>query len=115
MANENEKPQSTSNPELYAKLSQPRPRKDVDASLTAFHEELYALRVKHGITDLTWAAAAVVAEPDGKAGLIATLGHYGDHAKALPHAAALFRHYREEQDRATLAMAGIGAEDLEPS
>jgi hypothetical protein len=93
-------------PELYARLTTPRPRADVDAALSAFDDELYALRAKHGIADLTVVAGVSVETDDGPKVIVAT-SHYGHQGNALCCVGAAFAQLRAEQDAETLAMAGI--------
>lgn len=94
-------------PALYARLATPRPKAEVDAALDAFDDELYALRVKHGIADLTIVAGFSVETDDGPKVIIST-AHYGHPGNALCCVGAAFAQLRAEQDTETLAMAGIG-------
>lgn len=95
------------NPELYARLTKPRPRAEVLAALEAFDAELYALREKHGIADLLVTSATHMEKDDGGSEVIITFSHYGNGGFALPMAGATFAHLRAEQDAETLAMAGL--------
>ena len=103
-----------SNPELYAQLCQPRPRADVAASLTAFDEELYALRAKHGIADLLYVAGVAIEDPDGSKVEILQ-GYYGNTGMALPMVGAVFAGLRQQQEEETLAMAAFVVEALRES
>lgn len=93
-------------PELYAKLSTPFETEEAArAALHAFMDEVYEVRKKHGIPDVTIGAMAIV---QGATTPAATLGHFGNNLMALPMTAIMFKHYREEHEQRVLAMAGLG-------
>lgn len=102
-------------PETYMRLIKPRPREEVAAALAAFMDDLYALRVKHGICDVGVIAGASVdtgePNPDGMMTMARVCGHFGNSTNALPMAAMLFRYHHEEAkaalDAEALEMAGI--------
>lgn len=48
------------NPDLYTKLSTPRPRAEVDAAIAAFGADVRAARDRHGIAELLCVFGAVV-------------------------------------------------------
>lgn len=96
-------------PDTYMRLLQPRPPEEVAAASKAFMDELMALRVKHGVCDLSFIFAVAVdtgePTPEGTIAMVASHGHYGNYNNALPFAAALFRTCRENAKTAVAAEA----------
>jgi hypothetical protein len=82
-------------PDLYARLIQPRPRADVEAALRAFDEELYALRTKHGIPDLLVVHTTVI---DGAGPQVGSM-YYGNTGLALQVAAVGLSIWRQRAHR----------------
>ena len=68
------------NPDLYTKLSTPRPRAEVHAAIAAFGADVRAARDRHGIAELLCVFGAVVEgaeEGDAPSTAIAVMS-YGD-------------------------------------
>ncbi len=113
------------NPSLYRRLSQPRPRAEVEAAIAAFDADVQAARERHGIAELLIVCGAVVAPAPAEEGrreatAIAT-AHYGD-PKMLPTLALAARNWARRAHMAifdSLFAAGVDggyeeAEDSEP-
>lgn len=99
-------------PEMYERLSRPWPsREAAHVAIGAFFEEAHALRVKHGIADVTILAAVEVNEAGKTAGFMHS-HHSGDSRNQLAMVASAFRSLRERNDEAARAMAGLAAPDV---
>lgn len=101
-----------SDPEMYQRLSRPWPTsKAGQQAMTAFFQDAHALRIKHGIKDVT-ILAVVAVNNDGKQGDIMSMHHSGDGRNSLPMVASAFRQLRENDRRAMIEMAGLAAPDV---
>lgn len=99
-------------PGMYERLNRPWPsREAADTAVVAFFEEVHALRIKHGIADVT-VLAAVSVNDNGRTTGIMHSHHSGDRRNQLAMVASAFRTLREQDDEATLQMAGLAAPDV---
>ena len=90
-------------PATYHRLAKPRTPEEAATALEAFDKELYDLRVKHGIPDLSYSAVVYV---DSDQHAVIVMGHFGDSRRQLPMAAEVFKTLRHREAETVLAMAG---------
>lgn len=94
-------------PDMYARLSRPFPTEQASkAAVSAFFKDMYDLRVKHGIRDVTL-LAAVGCVVDGQEVDSMQMLHSGDARNALPMVAGAFRSLRETDEQSYLRLAGL--------
>ena len=94
-------------PNTYAMLSRPFPTtKAGSQALDGFTKAVHALRIKHGIADVT-VLAAVSVQQDGQVEDIMVRQHSGDSAKSLPMIACAFRDVREHDRNLAMRLAGL--------
>jgi hypothetical protein len=87
-------------PDLYARMSQPRPPAEVAAAYLAFWEDVSAARERHGIRDVVIVSTVVVAREDGPSDVELRVGYRGDSAMVLPilaQAIGSLRRAREQE------------------
>lgn len=92
-------PHRTHNPALYHRLSVPRPRAEVEASIRAFDTDVQAARERHGIAELLIVYGAMVAPEEGEAGraeLVVAIATAGSSARVPLLALHAARVGREE-------------------
>lgn len=92
-------------PEMYVRLSRPFPTQQAaEVATNRFLEALYALRVEHGIADVT-VLTAVPHQANGQVLSIIGSSHYGDASLQLPMVSELFRAL-QEREQARIARMG---------
>jgi hypothetical protein len=71
-------------PDLYDRMSQPRPPAEVAAAYLAFWEDVSAARERHGIRDVVIVSTVVVAHEDGQPTGELRVGYRGDFTLVVP-------------------------------
>ena len=98
-ATEEQEPEVIHSPETYATLSEPFESLDaINAALMAFQKELYELRKKHRIRDLTVICEGSFLQ-DGEASEARVCSHYGSSLRKLPALAYAYGEAKAEQEQ----------------
>ncbi len=87
-------------PKLYRQLAEPFESEDAaNEAMHAFQTELYELRVKHRIRDLTFVAQFAVDLPERNEVDCTIVNHYGDQSKKVTGLAFAYGKAFEEHGR----------------
>lgn len=106
--NEETRPEVTQNPSLYHQLSEPFASLDAcNEAFLAFQRELYDLRKKHRIRDLTVICEAAIVQ-DGDVGDVRVCSHFGSSLRKLPALAFAYGEARAEQEAALVEQEQAG-------
>lgn len=87
-------------PETYAQMSEPFENKEefLEAA-EGFFKELYALRCKYGLRDVSYGIMADISKAEGRADTVFISGHIGSQELQLPMVASMLGQARAIADR----------------
>jgi len=89
---------SEHNPARYSEMSKPRTADEVDASISAFHTELSALRIRHKLADVH-VVVRVIVDRDGDDIAAFSIMHFGAIQEAEGMCAYAFANSAEARRR----------------